>query len=86
MDVLESVASRYSCRASLPTPVLKKIVREIVEQAARAPSAGNMQPSATRMQQPRSIPGARRANRSTLMQCSTVLKASEFGSLGPACR
>jgi nitroreductase len=44
MDVREAVASRYSCRAFLPTPVPEKIVREIVELAARAPSAGNMQP------------------------------------------
>ena len=44
MDVLEAVASRYSCRAFLPTPVPEKIVREIVERATRAPSAGNMQP------------------------------------------
>src|SRR4029078_2204739 len=45
MDVLEAVSSRYSCRAFLPTPVPEKIVRDIVESAARAPSAGNMQPS-----------------------------------------
>jgi nitroreductase len=44
MDVREAVASRYSCRAFLPKPVPEKIVREIVELAARAPSAGNMQP------------------------------------------
>src|SRR5262249_27683171 len=44
MDVLEAVASRYSCRAFLPTPVPEEIVREIIERAARAPSAGNMQP------------------------------------------
>lgn len=44
MDVFEAVASRYSCRAFLPTPVSEKIVRDIVERAARAPSAGNMQP------------------------------------------
>ena len=44
MDVLEAVSSRYSCRAFLPTPIPEKIVREIVERAARAPSAGNMQP------------------------------------------
>ena len=44
MDVLEAVSSRYSCRAFLPTPVPEKIVRDIVERAARAPSAGNMQP------------------------------------------
>ena len=44
MDVREAVASRYSCRAFLPKPVPEKVVREIVELAARAPSAGNMQP------------------------------------------
>jgi nitroreductase len=44
MDVRDAVASRYSCRAFLPTPVPEKIVRDIVALAARAPSAGNMQP------------------------------------------
>jgi nitroreductase len=44
MDVREAVATRFSCRAFLPKPVPEKIVREIVELAARAPSAGNMQP------------------------------------------
>lgn len=44
MDVREAVASRYSCRAFLPTPVPKKTVRDIIACAARAPSAGNMQP------------------------------------------
>ena len=44
MDVFEAVASRYSCRAFLPTPVPEKIIREIVERAARAPSGGNVQP------------------------------------------
>jgi nitroreductase len=44
MDVFEAVATRYSCRAFLPTPVPEKIVRDIVARAARAPSAGNMQP------------------------------------------
>ena len=44
MDVFEAVASRYSCRAFLPTPVPEATVRDIVERAARAPSAGNMQP------------------------------------------
>jgi nitroreductase len=44
MDVFEAVASRYSCRAFLATPIPEKIVRDIVERAARAPSAGNMQP------------------------------------------
>lgn len=44
MDVFEAVATRYSCRAFLPTPVPEKTVRDIVERAARAPSAGNAQP------------------------------------------
>lgn len=44
MDVRDAVASRYSCRAFLPTPVPEQTVRAIVEQAARAPSAGNCQP------------------------------------------
>jgi nitroreductase len=44
MDVLEAVATRYSCRAFLPTAIPEKIVRKIVDRAARAPSAGNMQP------------------------------------------
>src|SRR5882757_3439225 len=44
MDVFEAVASRYSCRAFLPKPVPEKTLRDIVEKAARAPSAGNMQP------------------------------------------
>jgi nitroreductase len=44
MDVRDAVASRYSCRAFLPTPVPEQTVRSIVELAARAPSAGNMQP------------------------------------------
>ena len=44
MDVRDAIASRYSCRAFLPTPVPERTVREIVERAARAPSAGNIQP------------------------------------------
>jgi nitroreductase len=44
MDVVEAVSSRFSCRAFLSEPVSERIVREIVELAARAPSAGNMQP------------------------------------------
>jgi nitroreductase len=44
MDVFEAVASRYSCRAFRPTPIPEKTVRDIIEAAARAPSAGNMQP------------------------------------------
>ena len=44
MHVRDAVASRYSCRAFLATPVPLTSVRDIVESAARAPSAGNMQP------------------------------------------
>ena len=44
MDIFEAVSSRYSCRAFLPKPVPEKTVRDIVERAARAPSAGNLQP------------------------------------------
>ncbi len=44
MNVFEAVASRYSCRAFLPTSIPEATVRNIVECAARAPSAGNMQP------------------------------------------
>lgn len=44
MDVFEAVSSRYSCRAFLPTPIPEATIRDIVERAARAPSAGNMQP------------------------------------------
>ncbi len=43
MDVREAVASRYSCRAFLPTLVPEAIVRELVERAVRAPSGGNLQ-------------------------------------------
>jgi nitroreductase len=44
MHVRDAIASRYSCRSFLPTPIPEKTVREIVERAARAPSAGNIQP------------------------------------------
>ena len=44
MDVRDAVATRYSCRAFLPTPVPLLIVREILNRAARAPSGGNLQP------------------------------------------
>lgn len=44
MNVREAVASRYSCRAFLSKPVPEDVVRDIIERAARAPSAGNMQP------------------------------------------
>jgi nitroreductase len=44
MDVRDAVASRFSCRAFLPTPVPLKTVRDILDRAARAPSGGNLQP------------------------------------------
>jgi nitroreductase len=44
MHVRDAVASRYSCRAFLPTPVPEQTVRDILELAARAPSGGNVQP------------------------------------------
>lgn len=44
MDVRDAVASRYSCRSFLGKAVSENVVREIVQQAGRAPSAGNMQP------------------------------------------
>ena len=44
MDIFEAVASRYSCRAFLPTPIPEKTVRDILERAGRAPSGGNVQP------------------------------------------
>jgi nitroreductase len=44
MDVRDAVATRYSCRAFLPTPVPLPIVRDILDRAARAPSGGNLQP------------------------------------------
>jgi nitroreductase len=44
MNVFEAVASRYSCRAFLATSIPERTIRDIIERAARAPSAGNMQP------------------------------------------
>jgi nitroreductase len=44
MHVCDAVASRFSCRAFLPTPVPQQTVRDILERAARAPSGGNVQP------------------------------------------
>jgi nitroreductase len=44
MDVRDAMATRYSCRAFLPTPVPLEIVRDIPRSAARAPSGGNLQP------------------------------------------
>jgi len=45
MNVSEAIDSRMSCRAFLRQPVEGDVVREILEQAKRAPSGGNLQPS-----------------------------------------
>ena len=37
MDVRDAVASRFSCRAFLPTPLPLGTVRDILDRAARAP-------------------------------------------------
>jgi nitroreductase len=44
MDVAEAVRRRFSVRAFKPDPVPGEVVRAIIEQAARAPSGGNLQP------------------------------------------
>lgn len=44
MNVRDAVSSRFSCRAFLPDPIAEKTIRDIVERAAHAPSAGNVQP------------------------------------------
>jgi nitroreductase len=44
MDVFEAVESRISCRWFLDKPVDQKIVRDLIERAARAASGGNLQP------------------------------------------
>ena len=44
MKVSEAVASRRSVRGFLPDPVDPAAIRRVLEQAARAPSGGNLQP------------------------------------------
>jgi nitroreductase len=44
MNVTEAVDKRISVRAFRPDPVSAEVVREILEQAHRAPSGGNLQP------------------------------------------
>jgi nitroreductase len=43
MDVFEAVESRIACRWFLDKPVDPKVVRELIERAARAASGGNLQ-------------------------------------------
>ncbi|MGI9169890.1 MAG: nitroreductase [Caulobacteraceae bacterium] len=44
MNVSEALEGRISVRAFRPDPVKGRVVREILEAAARAPSGGNLQP------------------------------------------
>src|SRR5262245_19409435 len=44
MDVFEAVESRLSCRAFLDKPVNPVLVRDLITQASRAASGGNLQP------------------------------------------
>jgi nitroreductase len=44
MNVSQAIASRRSVRAFLDKPVPENMLRDILEQAARAPSGGNLQP------------------------------------------
>ncbi len=44
MDVVEAVHSRSSIRSFLPTPVGDDVLRQLLVDAARAPSGGNVQP------------------------------------------
>jgi len=44
MDVFEAVDSRFSCRWFLDKPVDPDLIRELLAQAARAASGGNLQP------------------------------------------
>lgn len=44
IDVSVAIDSRISCRAFRPDPVDSALLRELIEQAARAASGGNLQP------------------------------------------
>src|SRR5262249_61915092 len=44
MDVFEAVDSRISCRWFLDKPVDQRVIRELIDKAARAASGGNLQP------------------------------------------
>jgi nitroreductase len=44
MDVADAVRRRISTRAFKPDPVPADLVRRLIEEAARAPSGGNLQP------------------------------------------
>jgi nitroreductase len=44
MQVTDALESRFTCRAYLPTPVPRALVEDLLTQASRAPSGGNLQP------------------------------------------
>ncbi len=44
MDVMEAIRRRFSCRSFVRRPVPDELVRELLEAARWAPSAGNLQP------------------------------------------
>ena len=44
MDVIDAVNKRLSVRNFLPTPVEPEVLRQLVTDASRSPSAGNVQP------------------------------------------
>ncbi len=44
LNVTEALRARYTCRDFQPTPVLKSVLMEIMEEATRAPSTANTQP------------------------------------------
>lgn len=44
MDINEAVDTRRSVRGFLPTPVDSGLIADVLQQAARAPSGGNLQP------------------------------------------
>src|SRR5580658_2797050 len=44
MDVAQAVRRRISTRAFRPDPPPRDLVRRLIEEAARAPSGGNLQP------------------------------------------
>jgi len=44
LNVTEALRARYTCRDFRPTPVLKSVLAEVLEEATRAPSTANTQP------------------------------------------
>ena len=44
MDVIDAVNKRLSVRNFLPTPVEPEVLRQLVTDASRSPSGGNVQP------------------------------------------